>query len=198
MTSNVHVCVRSCSVCLTLHEEKTPTCIQSVTECYNYWLAKMFVQFFRCIVQPKIYVPLEVSIACRVDGGREGEHTAQKQAGRADSPSLVTKRVREPHKVIFKQVNYKGFMQNPRALAHRVSSRGTETTNIELLTFVSADDGHRASLSMRQIPALLLLSSTGAQVKPQRKVAVPLQGMCSLAWATCYREAGWTKKEAES
>lgn len=89
-------------------------------------------------------------------------------------------------------------MQNPRALAHRVSSRGTETTDIELLTFVSADAGHRASLSMRQIPALLLLSSTGAQVKPQRKMAVPLQGMCSLAWATCYREAGWTKKEAES
>ena len=73
-----------------------------VTECcnYNYWLAKMFVQFFCCIIQenpnehfghPKIYVPLEVSIACRVDGGRAGEHIAQKQAGRADSPGLVTK-----------------------------------------------------------------------------------------------------------
>lgn len=70
-----------------LHEEKTPTCIQLVTECcnYDYCLAKMFVQFFCCIVRenpnehfghPKIYVPLEVSIACRVDGGRAGEHTA--------------------------------------------------------------------------------------------------------------------------
>lgn len=89
-------------------------------------------------------------------------------------------------------------MQNPRALAHRVSSRGMETTDMELLTFVSADAGHRASLSMRLIPALLLLSLTGAQVKSQRKVVVPLQGMCSMAWATRYKEAGWTKKEAGS
>lgn len=89
-------------------------------------------------------------------------------------------------------------MQNPTALAHRVCSHGTETTDIELLTFVSADAGHRASLSMRLILALLLLSLTGAQVKSQVKAVVPLRGMCSLAWATCYKEAGWTKKEAGS
>lgn len=89
-------------------------------------------------------------------------------------------------------------MQNARVLAHRVSSRKTETTDIKLLTFVSADAGHRASLSMRLILALLLLSLTGAQVKPQRKVVVPPQGMCCLTWVTCYKEAGWTKKGAGS
>lgn len=61
--------------------------------------------------------------------GREGEHTAQKQAGRADSPSLVTKRVREPHKVIFKQVNYKWILCRIPEPWPTEYPHGTETTH---------------------------------------------------------------------
>lgn len=85
-------------------------------------------------------------------------------------------------------------MQNARVLAHRVSSRGTETTDIKLLTSVSADAGHRASLSMRLIPALLLLSLTGAQVKPQRKVAVCFRECAAWLGLLATRKQGGRKR----
>lgn len=124
--------------------------------------------------------------------GKGGRAHCTGNAGESRQPKSSHQRVREPHKVIVQTSKlYVDFMQNPRTLAHRVSSRGDWDNRHRVTDFCLCRCWTQSQLEHETDPGPLTPFLYWSPSKaPEENGRVPLQGMCSLAWPRARKQGG--------